>query len=189
VKKDGLDSEVGYSSSPEAPSFIWTSVGCAALFVIGCIHREQLDIMVNKGIGADQQHFHYVCTPSSGLECFHGGTSGLSGEAVGDLPGHDLSSNSSGAFGSSACSRHDKCSSSICVATVGQVRSKDNRLTSTDQVTVVADDLGVGGADLADRFTVVWVAKDNCTLDECRLVCGQHRSCVVDELSTLTIDC
>ena len=148
-----------------------------------------LDIIVKKGIGADQQRFYYVYKPSSGLEFLHRETSGSGGEAAGDLADYDLGGSGSGAFSSSACGRHDECSCSICVTAVGQVRSKDNSLASTDQVAVVADDLGVGGANVADSLAVVWVTEDDCALDECRLVCGKHGSRVVDELSTLTRDC
>lgn len=148
-----------------------------------------LDIMVNKGIGADQQRFHYVYKPSSGLEDLHLGTSGSGGEAASDLANYDLGGSGSGAFSSSSCSRHDECSSSICVTAVGQVRSQDNSLASADQVAVVADDLGVGGANVAYSLAVVWITKDDCALDECRLICGKHGSRVVNELSTLTRNC
>ena len=111
-----------------------------------------------------------------------------SGEAVGDPSDYNLGGSGSSAFSSCTCGRHDECSGSIRVATVGQVRSKDDRLTGANQVAIVADDFGVGGANIANSITIVWVTEDDCTLNERRLVCGKHRSGIVDELSALTRD-
>lgn len=66
------------------------------------------------------------------------------------------------------------------------MRCKDDGLAGADQVTVVADDFGVGSADISNGIAIVWVTKDDGALDEGRLIGGQHRSGVVNELASLT---
>lgn len=67
------------------------------------------------------------------------------------------------------------------------MRCKDDSLTGADQITGVADDFGAGGTNIANRLAVVWVTKDDGTLDECRLVGSKHRGSVVNELPSLTV--
>lgn len=62
------------------------------------------NVKLDKGIEANQQHFHYIHASFPGPDCLRGEVSGLSGEAIGDLADHDLGSSGSGALSSNACS-------------------------------------------------------------------------------------
>lgn len=165
-------------------NFVWPSGICAAaLFITECFHRKKTELRHCRSQRVSEltcSYFNYVFTLFRGCS---------SREAVGDLADYNLGGSGSGALCSSTRSRHDERGSSACIGTICQMRSKDDGLARTNQVTSVADDFGAGSIDATDRLSVVWVTEDDRALDERSLVCGQHRSCIVDELSTLTAEC
>jgi hypothetical protein len=65
---------------------------------------------------------------------------------------------------------------------------KNDRLSCTDEIPIVADDLRIRSRDIPHSIAIVWIAEDNGRFDERSFVRGQHRGSVVDELTTLTFE-
>lgn len=51
----------------------------------------------------------------------------------------------------------------------------------------MANDLCAGRGHLADSFAIVWVAEDDCTVDEGRVLRRELSGGVMDELTALTV--